>query len=80
MPDGLRHNDITDYRYDVHSTAALDERHLRGVWEMHWQVARLAATLQQENVWLGLVRAFPGITVAQHALAQQLILPAPVVA
>lgn len=77
---GLRHEDITDYRYDVHSTAALDERHLRGVWEMHWQVARLAATLQQENVWLGLVREFPSITVAQHALAQQLALPASVVA
>lgn len=77
---GLRDQESRDYRYDVYSPGALDERHLRGAFEMDWQVARLGAALRQEDAWLGLVSEFPSLAVAQQSLAAQLVLPASVVA
>lgn len=77
---GLQDRDSRDYQHDVYSPDALDERHLRGAFEMDWQVARLAAALGQEDAWLGLLSEFPSVSLAQQSLARQLALPASVVA
>ena len=77
----LQHRDMDGYRYDVYAPGdLLSDRHQRGAFEMHWQVARLTAALSQDNAWAGLVREFPGLAVAHQSLVGQLGLPASCVA
>jgi len=78
----LGHFDVGDYRYDL-CGAPLEpvrDRHLRGVREMGWQVARITAALAQQNPWQALVSEFPSILSAQEALVRQLGSSGPLVA
>jgi 7-cyano-7-deazaguanine synthase in queuosine biosynthesis len=73
----LQDRDTGGYRYDVYAPANLiSNRHQRGAFEMHWQVARLDAALSRDDPWKGLIGEFPGLTVAHQSLVEQLALPA----